>query len=507
MKRNSFMKILALALVITVMAAFFVGCADKGATPSKDYVIKILTVSHTGELIAADHPAIKQLEELTGYSIELEFILNANYEEQMNTRLASGDLPGIVVITGNSAPIVRAAQSGAFWDLTDYFAEYEHLAAANPDILRNVSIGGRNFGMYRERPIGRPGITYRSDWLTDLGLGVPSNLNEMFDALVAMTTGNPQPNGGDTFGMAWTGGHMGPFHDIVVMHGAPNRWSVDNGTFVPWFEHPGFEAALEYSKRLYDAGAINADFAALPTSDWASFIGAGLAGWHMDVSDQARRTANNLRDNGFMTQEQLDAGDMVWVIGTVANHDGQRHVRAQPGNAGYVAISTVGAKTETDLRHHLNFLNAINSPEGQTIVSHGAEGYNWEKVGDRIRLFSPDEIAAENSVVEGLNQFMMRNNQVPALYGVNSREDEISKVQRENVAIVVNDPSLPLATIAPTWVSSAGALNRLIDDAVINFVIGNIDMAGFRAEVAKWYVEGGQTAIEELSAAYAEASN
>ena len=465
-----------------------------------DYTIRILTISHTGELIPSGHPAIQQLEELTGYKIELEMILNSNFDEQMNLRLAGGDLPGIVAITGNTMPIVQAALGGAFWDLTDHFPQWEHLAGANPDVLNNISINGRHFGMYRERPVGRPGITYRSDWLEYLGLPVPSTLDELFDALIAFTVNNPEPNGGETFGMAWTGGHMGPFHDLVVMHGGPNRWEVVDGTFVPWFEHEAFIEALEYSRRLFEAGAINPDFAALPTSDWAAIMGAGLSGFHMDVSDQARRTANSLRDNGFLTQEELDAGEMVWVMGTVANSNGDRFIRAHPGHNGYVAISTIGAQTEEDLMHHLNFLNLINSPEGQNIVSFGAEGYNWENVGGSVRQFTPDEVPAGLDVVEGLNQFMMRNNHVMPLYGINSREEAITAVQLANIALAVHDPSLPL--MSDTWTAQSASLNRLIDDAVINYIMGNIDMAGFKAEVARWYAEGGQNAINEFSAAY-----
>jgi len=130
-----------------------------------DYTISILTVSHSGELIAGDHPAIRQLETLTGYNIELEMLLNANFAEQMNLRLAAQDLPGIVVITGNTLPIVQAVLGGAFWDLTDHLPQWPNLATANPAVLNNVSINGRHFGVYRQRPVGRPGMVYRSDWL------------------------------------------------------------------------------------------------------------------------------------------------------------------------------------------------------------------------------------------------------------------------------------------------------------------------------------------------------
>ena len=466
-----------------------------------DYTISILTVSHSGELIAGDHPAIRQLETLTGYNIELEMLLNANFAEQMNLRLAAQDLPGIVVITGNTLPIVQAVLGGAFWDLTDHLPQWPNLATANPAVLNNVSINGRHFGVYRQRPVGRPGMVYRSDWLDYLNLPVPSTLDELFDTLIAFTNGNPQPNGGNTFGMAWTGPHMGPFHDLAVMHGAPNRWEVVNGNFVPWFEHEGFAEALEFSRALFEAGAINQDFAALPTGEWALQFGAGLSGWHMDVSDEARRSVNRLRDNGFLTQEELDAGEMVWVMGTVANRHGQQRIRAHAGHAGYVAISTTGARTEADLQHHLNFLNALNSPQGQNILSWGAEGYNWENVGGSIRLFDPEEVPAGAEIVEGLNQFMMLQNHIMPLYGINSREVRITEVQAQNVGFAVHDPTLAL--MSDTWTASSASLNQIIDDAIINFVMGNINMDGFRTEVARWYAEGGQDAINEFGAAYA----
>ncbi|MCL2570771.1 MAG: extracellular solute-binding protein [Defluviitaleaceae bacterium] len=466
-----------------------------------DYTISILTISHSGELISVDHPAIQQLEELSGYNIELDMILNANFAEQMNMRLAAGDLPGIVVITGNTLPIVQAAQGGALWDLTDHIPQWENLAGVNPDVMNNVSIGGRHFGIYRQRPVGRPGMVYRSDWLEYLDLAVPATLEDLFNVLVAFTENDPQPNGGNTYGMAWTGAHMGPFHDLAVMHGAPNRWEVVDGEFVPWFEHEGFIEALEFSRELFALGAINPDFAALPPGDWALQFGAGLSGWHMDVSDEARRSANRLRDNEFMTQEEVDAGEMVWVMGTVANRHGESRIRAHAGHAGYVAISTTGAPTPEDLQHHLAFLNAINSPQGQNIVSWGAEGYNWEMVDGRVRIFTPEEVASGMDVVEGLNQFMMRQNHVLPLYGVNSREDAITEVQLTNIQWAVHDPSLAL--MSDTWTAQSGTLNQIIDDAVILFVMGTLDMAGFRNEVARWYAEGGQASIDEFTAALA----
>jgi hypothetical protein len=49
-------------------------------------------------------------------------VLNANYAESMNVRIASRDLPGLVSITGNTNTIVTAAQYGGFWDITDVYS-------------------------------------------------------------------------------------------------------------------------------------------------------------------------------------------------------------------------------------------------------------------------------------------------------------------------------------------------------------------------------------------------
>jgi len=464
-----------------------------------DYTINILTVSHTGDIIPGNHPAILQLQEHTGYNINLEFVLNANYEEMMNTRFAAGNLPGIVVITGNTLPIVTAAQSGAFWDITDKFPLYSNLAGANPAIMNNISIDGRNFGIYRQRIVGRGGMVYRSDWLEYLGLEEPQTIDDLYNVLQAFTTQNPQPNGGTTFGMNWSV-FMGPFHNLAVMHGAPNRWEVVNGEFIPWFEHEGFYEAMQFSRRLFESNVINQDFAALPTGEWALPFGTGRAGWHIDVADEANRSANRLRDNGFMSQEEVDAGDKVWVMGPVANRHGERRAMATPGHAGYVAISTTGARTLQDLHYHLDFLNMLNDPIGQNIVSWGAEDINWEMRGDNVFVFPAGDIADGWHVIEGLNQFMMRQNYVTPV-ARNPRQDRQEAVFLENLAIAIHDPTLPFRS--ETWTARSASLNEIIDDAVSNYIMGNIDRAGFDSEVSRWYNEGGSAAIAEFNAAWA----
>ena len=473
-----------------------------------DYTISILTVSQTGDFIAPDHPAIRALEQLTGYKIKLEYILNANYQESLNTRLAARNLPGLVSITGNTMPVVQAAQWGAFWDITEIYDMYPNLARADKGVMSNISIEGRNYGIYRQRDWPRSGSIYREDWLQNLGLQPPKNLEELYNVLYAFTYNDPDKNGRqDTFGMAWTGAgtpYLGPFYNIAVWHGTPNRFGVRNGRLTPWFEYDEFYEAMVYSKKLYDDGLINRDFPATSTGDWALFFGRGQAGFHIDCADEANRSANRLRDNGLMTQADHDAGRFIGVLGLIANSRGQTYVWPQnDGHQGYVAVSTVSARTLQDLHYHLDFMDKLNTPQGQTILNWGAENVNFTRNSDgTITTIPSTQITGGLHIVEGLNQFRTLSD-VGAILRPNAYQQKHLAVYQQIQPYAVVNPVTPIALMSPTWTSRQSALNQLIDDAVINFIIGNIDRAGFDREKTRWYSEGGTQALAELQTAYA----
>jgi len=468
------------------------------------YTITILTVSQDGEIISPTHPAYQALEKLTGYKIKLEYVLNANYNESMNTRIASRDLPGLVAITGNTNTIVTAAQYGAFWDITDIYDLYPNLARADKGVMNNVSIEGRYFGIYRARDYPRTGMIYREDWLQNLGLAVPKTLDDLYNVLRAFTFNDPDKNGKqDTFGMNWTGAYMGPFYTLAVMHGAPTRFGIKNGKLTPWFEWDEFYDAMVYSKRLYDEGIINKDFAATSTGDWALPFGRGQAGWHIDVADEASRSATRLRDNGLMTQADFDAGKLVGVMGAVANKAGKTYVYpANDGHQGYTAISTVGAKTIQELAYYLDFMDKCNSAEGITLLNWGAEGVNYTKNADNMITTIPAaQIPNGWNIISGWNQFRMLSD-IGLAQKPNAYQAKHQQVYREIAPLAVPNPVTPIALLSPTWTSKQSSLNTIIDDAVINFIMGRIDRNGFNAAKTRWYNEDGQKALNELQKAY-----
>jgi len=516
-------KLLCVFLMLVVAVGLFAGGSSSSGTSAEPwkvsqatfksqafgkkapagYTITILTISFDGDIIAADHPAVKAMEDYTGYKIKLEYVLNSNYAEGINTRLASRDLPGLVVITGNSTPIVTAAQSGAFWDITDIYDLYPNLVRADKGVLNNVSIDGRYFGIYRARDYPRTGMIYREDWLQNVGLAVPKTLDELYTVLRAFTYNDPNKSGKqDTFGMNWCT-YMGPFYALAVMHGAPNRFGDRNGKLTPWFEYDEFYEAMVYSKRLYDEKIINQDFAATSTGDWALAFGRGQAGWHIDVADEASRSATRLRDNGLMTQADFDAGKFVGVMGAVANKAGKTFVIPQnDGHQGYVAVSTSGAKTVQDLAYYLDFMDKCNTADGITLLNWGKEGVNYTKNADNtITTIPAAQIPNGWNNTPGWNQFRMMSD-IGLAQKPNAYQAKHQAVFRQILPLAVPNPITPIALFSQTWAQSMTSLNQIVDDAVVNFIMGRTDRAGFDREKARWYSSDGTKALAELQTAY-----
>ena len=97
--------------------------------------------------------------------------------------MAAQNLPALVAITGKTASVISNCRAGAFWDITDFYKSYPNLSKANAIVMNNISIDGRIYGIYRARPLGRNAISYRKDWLANVGLSEPKTMDELYNVL------------------------------------------------------------------------------------------------------------------------------------------------------------------------------------------------------------------------------------------------------------------------------------------------------------------------------------
>ncbi|GAF66699.1 ABC transporter substrate-binding protein [Bacillus sp. TS-2] len=492
---------MVLALVVALAACSDDSSSETGNNGDSEgeeerMSVTIMAPSFSPTPIESGSPALEAIEDYTNMDINLQLVANANYEDRFNVTLASNDLPHIIV--ANKEPsFINAARDGAFWDLTDYLDDYEHLSQANDIVLNNTTIDGRIYGVYRARPLGRNAMTINTEWLDNLGLDYPETIDDFYEVLRAFTYDDPDGNGeDDTYGMVvseWEG----PWDVIQVWMGVPNEWGFDeNDELKPDFLFDEYKESLEFFKKLYDEGLVNQDFAIMDSGQWFDPIVNQSAGVVVDVADQANRLQNRITENYTEEDQILD------VIGAVSGSDGVLRNKPTAGYSGMLAISTTAVKTEDELRRVLKFLNDLNDEVPQNLAYNGVEGVHHEIVDGELVITSQEDGGdLFDREVRDLNQFQMAIPEENFLMPTKTAlQDRATEVIEENMDIVVPNPAEPL--ISPTYTERGTQLDNIISDARIKFIVGQLDEAGFDQEVERWFRDGGEQYIAEINEAY-----
>ena len=480
-------RLLSLALALTMLLAF-----SSIATAEGVYEADVLSITFTGEPIADDAPTKIAFEELTNSKINFTWVADSNYEDKLNVMMASQSLPTIVALKGLTPSVIENARYGAFWDITDELQNYEYLSQINPVVLNNISIDGRVYGVPRSRVVGRNGISYRKDWLAKLGLEEPKTVDDIYNILHAFTYDDPDGNGvNDTYGMTWCKWD-GPLDIIATWFNAGNQWvEQEDGSVIPYFETEGYWASLQFAKKLYDEGLVNEDFAVRDSAIWSDDFNASRSGMHIDVADAAQRFDAKLVEQGIE--------DAVWVVGTVAGPDGKLYNLPTAGHAGIIAITKTGAKTEEEMRAALAFIDSTNSTEAMNMFTYGMPGRDFNIVdGYVVRVEgATDTVNQEN---EGFNQFMtgVANNATPEKRSaIRQRVWDVQYL--ENPSLCVANPCQPLLSSSAVFAEYGSSLDTIRRDARVQYIVGQLDEAGYKAEMQRWYDQGGTELVAELS--------
>ncbi|WP_042203948.1 extracellular solute-binding protein [Paenibacillus camerounensis] len=456
-----------------------------------------------------DSPVAAKLEELTNTNIHFEWVPNASYTDKFNITLASGKLPDIIYVGDvKASSFVNAARSGAFWEVGPYLKDYPNLSQANPVILNNSAIDGKNYGIYRGRALGRNGVVFRKDWLEKLGLETPQTVDEFYNMLKAFKEQDPDGNGkDDTYGMVmvkWTGGWASGFDAMKLWFGSPNKWGIQDGKLVPEHEYPEYVEALKFMKKLYDEQLVNSDFAVMDSSKWSDPVVNNQAGVIVDVVDTAARIDDKI--HAALQKEGKDEPDRHYmdVIGGVKGEDGQLHTLPTSGFAGMLAIPKSSVKTEDELKRVLAFLDKVNDAELQTLTGYGIEGVHYNLVDGFVER-STDTVLLE-SEVEGLNQMVPYIPDENAKAAKQIKQTELrnkqTELQKTNEATIVVNPAEAL--ISTVYTQKGSQLDNVINDARIKFIVGQIDEAGLKSAFDVWRKTGGDELVKEMNELYAK---
>lgn len=438
----------------------------------------------------------QKIEELTNVKLTVHALPGPAFEERLPVMIASGDMPDAVPIPRRHQKlpyVIQAVQDGLFWEIGPYLDQFPNLSKINPVIYENIAYDGKTYGIPRVRPMARRAFQYRADWLENLGLQEPKTVDEYYEMLRAFTFNDPDQNGqNDTYGLVMMQGQpLANYH--APFFGAPNNWAVtEDGEFIRNVMTDEYLEALKFTKKLYDEGLMNRDFAVIDRPEWTAAAEEGRAGVRIDVTG----STIGLDDNVKVHQGEGASFSMFSIL----EHGHGKRIFLEGGHNGFWLFPKSSIKNEDQLLRILKFFDDFSGEEVANYLTWGVEGEHHELVDGvpvRSETFSDfGDIASAYSAPIATLQL-----------DVNAKKGQLKPLEildielnQENEKYMVTDPTLPL--VSETHLEMGAQIETILTDADVKFVMGEINEEQWKQEVQKWRDRGGDKIAQEYAEAY-----
>jgi len=462
---------------------------DSGDGPAN---ISIMATLHTPEV--PDEKVLKLIEEAANVKLDIEWVPDNNYNEKLNTAFATGTLSQVVSVGFEHLDQFREAiKDDQFWEIGPYLDEYENLSNLKESILENSKIDGEIYGIYQGRPLSRQGIVYRKDWADNLGLSTPTTVEELFEMARAFTEDDPNGNGkNDTIGITDRGDLVyGAFKTISSWFGTPNNWGEKDGQLLPEFMFPEYIETMDYMKDLRDNGYINKDFPITSKDDSAAMLKNGKAGIRIGGMADVGSTYNDAKE--------LDPDIEYDVHNYIEGPNGEFGTWSIPGFGSLFLFPKSATETEEELKEILAFYNEMMGPEVANLLYWGIEDEHYTLIDGKAKV-TEDQQKFDREVKPYLSLEVGEpetNGRYEGYldYAPKEKSEELFK---DNEDYLIHDPTITL--VSDTFTRDGERLQKIIDDATFNYILGEIDLDDFNKEIEKWEEQGGSKIIEEYNA-------
>lgn len=519
MKSAFIPRILFSLILIGLFAAFApvllaAGGQEEAASVEGAYELSFLMPTYKEQPPSMTNGVVDRLEALTGTELDITWVPDATYAEKYSLLQVSGDLPKVTYLPKKllrSGVWINAARNGVFWEIpAAKIQSFENLnAAIEPATYRDAAINGKLYGVPKSSWSALNGVFYRSDWLKNLGLEPPETLEQIYRVAKAFTERDPDGNGkNDTYGFsyiddgenetAWAG-----FDAFVVAAGGYNKWGIENGKMIPYFDTPEYIAAMNLLRRMYAEDLMNADFALVKGNQKYNAFNQGKVGVIYNYYTNLGGKFNDLLATENTAIE--DAREVVDIVGALKDVNGEY---TQPGSypvSALFAINKEKVKNEADLDKVLAFFDASADFDGEyrKIIEWGMQGDHYSEIVDGKPVRDEDQNRRYDSEVKEFTAIFRIN---PLLYP-DWRETKSNPMvaygyekRIENNDSTVPNPATAYLSLSDTYIEKGKSIQTIISDARVKYIMGVIDEAGFKAEVAKWYRQGGSDIIAEMEA-------
>jgi putative aldouronate transport system substrate-binding protein len=488
----------AIISLVAMTGFLAVGCAKQDAGGTGDAAkkeiasplkVKMMIPYWNPEPPKQDTDPMKRIQEYTQSKLEIMWTPAIAYKDKMTAGIAGQDLPQVVYVLADAnkdAGWVNAVRSGMFWEIGPYLKDYPNLSKLNPQMLKDSSVDGKVYGIYKDFPQARDGIIIRKDWLDSLGLKEPKTLYELVDVMKAFAQKDPDKNGkNDTLGFGVNFEVTG-FGSFVTYLGGSNGWEYKDSKIIPSFMTKEYMDALKLYKQLYDENIINRDFPVLKNN--YELLSKGKAGIYIGPLDDVESRFGDLF-KGF-PQAQLDV---------ISRIDGPKGVRVNTRGIfpPQFTFPKINIKTETELKKVLGFMDKMSDKDMQNMFTWGIEGVHYKMENNKPSRIDPVKFTTDIASLD----FLRYDDGSQAMKGtLPPVVEKYKKMQADNMAIAVPNPVQAL--ISTTFTEKGSELLKVINDARTKFIMGEINEAGWNLAIELWRKNGGDQVIQEYTDQY-----
>ncbi|MEV4944903.1 extracellular solute-binding protein [Streptomyces sp. NPDC053755] len=246
---------------------------------------------------APDNPYYRAMNEAIGVKATWQNQDGNVYDQKLGAVLASSDIPDVVVVPGwNLGGKIPSAVNAKFEDLGPYLSgdrvkAYPNLAAIPTDAWQRSIFGGKLRGL----PMPASYVTniapfYRKDVFEAKGWQLPKNADEFLALAKEITSAKAKVWACDD--MTWTA-----FNMFGVLSGSDKAlgWNLVDGKLINRIETQEYLEALEWTRRLFEAGVVHPDAKAQNQGDAGNRFTSGqvlvynndLSHWYAKTAEQA----------------------------------------------------------------------------------------------------------------------------------------------------------------------------------------------------------------------------
>lgn len=461
-----------------------------------------------------DTPFGQGWQEKTGVEIDFLHPPTGQQKEQFSLILADGNLPDLMEYnwtTSYPGGPEKAIKDGVIIPLNDVIDQYcpnlKKYLEENPDVDRMIKTDEGHYYVFPfirgdEKLMTTIGLMIRKDWLDELGMEVPTTIDEWHDTLTAF---KEKKNCSAPYSFEYTNNQYLGADPFVAAFGTNRSFYLgSDGTVHFGATEPAFKEYLATMQQWYSENLIDPDLATLKNDQVSAKITNGQTGASMGQAGSRMGT--------WTTAARATNPEFTLVPAPVPTLEkGQKAEMGYIENAFSGRASVAITSSCKDIERAARLMDWAYGEEGHMYFNFGTEGESYTMKDD-----SPvytDEIFHNSkglSVAQAMSAYIRGNYNGPFVQDLRYLEQYYTLDEQRETLVVWGDcngaahtmpPITPTSEESKEFSTIMNEINTYCDEMIIKFIFGTESLENFDTYVKNIENMGLARALEIENAA------